>query len=407
MSPAPMPWSPEHLRDPYPFYASLRESAPVLQVEPFAGAYAITRYDDITAVLKNPGIFSSQRVAPVVSLTAESGEKARGYFGNSKNLISADPPEHTRLRSLVGRAFTPRRIAELEPWMRSLTREMLDRMLAREEFDLMSELAIPLPVTVISELLGVEPERREDFKRWSDDVVQTMAMAVSLRDPASILAGLEEFHTYLAQTIEQRRREPRGDFISALLEASEGYLNVPDLISFTRLLLVAGNETTTNFLGNAMVALLRHPRELERLLNDSSLTASAIEEALRYDPPVQLLVRVTTQDTQVSGHPIPEGARVMLLIAGANRDPRRFVEPDRLDITRANPSPLSLGHGVHFCLGAPLARLEAKVVLEEFVSRVRHVSFAPGQEQDLNWGNALMLRGPRALRLRAERRPAP
>jgi cytochrome P450 len=342
-----------------------------------------------------------------VSLSAESGEKARGFFGNSKNLISADPPEHTRLRSLVGRAFTPRRVAELEPWMRARTRELLDRMLAREEFDLMAELAIPLPIIVISELLGVEPERREDFKRWSDHVVQTMAMAVGPRDPAPILASLEEFHTYLTQTIEQRRREPRGDFITALLEASEGFLDVKDLISFTRLLLVAGNETTTNFLGNAMVALLRHPRELERLLKDSSLTPSAVEEALRYDPPVQLLVRVTTEDTQVSGHPIPGGARVMLLIAGANRDPRRFVDPDRLDITRDNPSPLSLGHGVHFCLGAPLARLEAKVVLEEFVSRVRHVSFAPGQEQDLNWGNALMLRGPRALRLRAERRPAP
>jgi cytochrome P450 len=402
-----MPWSPEHLRDPYPFYASLRESAPVLQVEAFGGAYAITRYDDITAALKNPGIFSSRRVAPVVSLKAESGEKARGYFGNSKNLISADPPEHTRLRALVSRAFTSRRVAELEPWMRSLTRELLDRMLAREEFDLMAELAIPLPVAVISELLGVEPERREDFKRWSDHVVQTMAMSVGPRDPASILAGLQEFHTYLEEAIEQRRREPRGDFISALLEASEGYLDVPDLISFTRLLLVAGNETTTNFLGNALVALLRHPQELERLLENPSLINSAIEEALRYDGPLQSVVRVTAEDTEVAGHRIPEGARVMLLIAGANRDPRRFVEPDRLDITRDNPSSLSLGHGVHFCLGAPLARLEAKVVLEEFVSRVRHVSFAPGQEQSLDWGNSLQLRGPRALRLKAERRPAP
>ncbi|EPX56638.1 putative cytochrome P450 hydroxylase [Cystobacter fuscus DSM 2262] len=407
MPPAVMPWSPEHLRDPYPFYASLRESAPVLQVEPFGGAYVITRYDDITSVLKNPGIFSSQRVAPVVSLTAESGEKARGYFGNSKNLISADPPEHTRLRALVGRAFTPRRVAELEPWMRSLTRELLDRMLAREEFDLMKELAVPLPVTVISELLGVEPERREDFKRWSDDVMKTIAMAVGTHDPAPILASLQQFHAYLERIIEQRRREPREDLISALLEESEGYLEVPDLISFTRVLLVAGNETTANLLGNTMVALLRHPRELERLLEDPSLIASVVEEALRYDGPLQALVRVTAEDTQVAGHRIPEGARVMLLLACANRDPRRFVEPDRFDITRDNPSSLSFGHGVHFCLGAPLARLEAKVVLEELVSRVRHVSFAPGQEQRLDWGDSLQLRGPRALRLRAERRPAP
>jgi cytochrome P450 len=228
---------------------------------------------------------------------------------------------------------------------------------------------------------------------------------VGPRDPAPILASLQAFHVYLEQAIERRKRERHEDVLGDLVEASRGFLEVEDLISFTRLLLVAGNETTTHLLGNTLVALLRHPGQLARLLEEPSLTPAVIEEALRYDPPVQMLVRTATGDTELAGHAIPQGARVMLLIAGANRDPRRYEEPDRFDMTRAHPHSLSFGHGAHFCIGASLARLEAKVVLEALVSRVRHLAFAPGQEGTLNWGDSLLLRGPRALRLRAERRP--
>ncbi|MET0403523.1 MAG: cytochrome P450, partial [Cystobacter sp.] len=379
-------WSPEHLLNPYPFYAALREAAPVIQVEAFKGAHTVTRYDDITTVLREPVLYSSRRVVPDVSLTAESGARAREYFRSTNNLISSDPPAHTRLRALVSQAFTSRRIAGLEPWLKTLAHGLIDRMLEREEFDVMAELAIPLPVTVISELLGVEPERREDFKRWSDHIVQTMAMSVGPRDPAPILASLQEFQDYLEQAIARRGHERREDLLGALIDAGQGILEVEDLISFARLLLVAGNETTTHLLGNTLVALLRHPEQLTRLLEDPSLTSAVIEEALRYDPPVQMLARTASAATRLAGHAIPEGARVMLLIAGANRDPRRFEEPDRFDLARAHANPLSFGHGAHFCIGAALARLETKVVLEALVSRVRHLAFAPGQQEAIHWG---------------------
>ena len=374
---AAVTWSPEHLLNPYPFYAALREAGPVLQVEPFQGAYTVTRHADVTAVLKNPTLFSSQRLTPQVSLPAEAGERARAFFRNTRNLLSSDPPEHTRLRALVGRAFTARRIAELEPWMRARTRELLAPMLARAEFDLMKELAIPLPVLVISELLGVEPERREDFKRWSDHSIQAMAMTMGALDPTPLLASLREFYTYLEGALEQRRHTPREDLLSALVASSEGFLQVADLISFTQLLLVAGNETTTHLLGNALVALLHHPEQLQRLLEEPSRSAAVMEEALRYDGPAQMLMRVATQDTRIAGQPLPAGARVMLLLASANRDPRRFADPDRFDPLRENTGSLALGAGIHFCLGAALARLEARVVMEEFAARVRHVAFAP------------------------------
>ena len=400
-------WSPENLRNPYPFYAALRESAPVHVLAAFGGTHAITRYDDIAPILKNPTLFSSQRIAPGLHLPKEVGEQARRFFRAQNNLIASDPPQHTRLRTLVGKAFTPRRIAEMEPRIRAITRQLLESMLAHEEFDLMAELAVPLPVIVISEMLGVEPERRQDFKRWSDHVVQTVALSQGKLDPGPILQSLTQLHAYLEETIERRRREPQGDLISALVEAAEGFLEVEDLISFTRLLLVAGNETTTNLLGNALVSLLRSPSEFSRLQADPTLIPSAIEETLRYEGPVQSLMRMTTQDTQIASHPIPEGTRLFLVLAAANRDPRRFTEPDRFDITRQDQGQLAFGHGVHFCLGAPLARLEAKVALEELLPRVRQLAFAPGQEHDIDWGESFLLRGPRRLRLRAERSPPP
>ncbi|MFL5351900.1 cytochrome P450 [Archangium sp.] len=219
-----------------------------------------------------------------------------------------------------------------------------------------------------------------------------------------LVANLREFSEYMEAAIERRRREPGEDLISALLQANEELLNPADLITFTRLLLVAGNETTTNLLGNGLVALLRHPSEWERLQQDASLVPNAIEEMLRYDSPVQAILRVTTQDTEVAGHPLAKGTRVMLLLGAANRDPRRFPGPDHFDVTRDPQGHVSFGHGIHFCLGAPLARLEVKVVLEELLQRVHRLSFAPGQEDSIDWGGNFILRGPRHLRLHAERR---
>ncbi|WP_434391079.1 cytochrome P450 [Melittangium boletus] len=398
------PWSPEHLRNPHPFYAALRERAPVLPLPGFEGVLAVTRHEDIAPALKNPTLFSSRRVAPGLNLPPEVGEQARRFFRTQNNLIASDPPDHTRLRTLVAKAFTPRLVAEMEPRIRALARELIEPLLQQETFDVMEGLAIPLPVIVISEMLGVEPERRQDFKRWSDHVVQMVALSQTRLDPRPILQGLTELHAYLGEVIERRRREPRDDLLSALVRAADGFLEVEDLVSFARLLLVAGNETTTNLLGNALVSLLRHPEQWARLRATPGLVPATIEETLRYEGPVQALMRMATQDTEIAGHPVAEGTRLFLLIAAANRDPRRFVEPERFDITRPDPGQLAFGHGVHFCLGAPLARLEARVVLEELLPRVGRLAFAPGQEEAIDWGESFLLRGPRRLRLVAERR---
>ncbi|HEX5753495.1 MAG TPA: cytochrome P450 [Archangium sp.] len=401
-------FSPEVTLDPYPFYASLREAGPVQFVPSLMrGCYVLTHHEDIATVLKNPALFSSKLMGPGAMMPKELGEDVLRHFMSENNLLTSAPPLHTRLRNLVSRAFTMRRVAELEPRIRELSGEMLDAMLAREEFELIRELAAPLPVVVIAEMLGVEPERRLDFKRWSDDVLLTISPQRAPGELTRLRDSLLEFHAYLEAVVEQRRREPRNDLISALIEASEaegGFLSTLDIMAFTRLLLVAGNETTTNLIGNGMVALLRHPSEWERLAADGSLIPNAVEEMLRYDSPAQSLVRVVTEDTELAGQAIPKGSRVLLLLAAANRDPRRFPEPDRFDVTReAAQGHISFGHGIHFCLGAPLARLEAKVVFEELFRRVRRVSFAPGQEGTIPWNQAFLIRGPKSLRLKAER----
>ncbi|MFY0522620.1 cytochrome P450 [Archangium gephyra] len=407
MKPLAPQLTPQVTLDPYPFYASLREAGPVPFVESLMrGCYVLTRHEDITSVLKNPALFSSKLMAPGAMMPKELGEDVLRYFQAENNLLTSAPPLHTRLRTLVSRAFSPRRVAGLEPRIRELSGELIDAMLAREEFDLIPELAAPLPVIVIAEMLGVEPERRLDFKRWSDDVLRATAMQGTHEELMRLRESILAFHAYLEAAVERRRREPRQDLISALIEASEaegGFLSTLDIIAFTRLLLVAGNETTTNLIGNGLVALLRNPSEWERLAADPSLMPNAVEEMLRYDSPAQALIRVVLEDTEIAGQPVPKGSRVLLLLGASNREPRRFPEPDRFDVTREAQGHVSFGHGIHFCLGAPLARLEAKVVFEELFRRVRRVSFAPGQEETIPWNQAFLIRGLKSLRLKAER----
>lgn len=407
MQPAPHPLlNRAVLNNPYPVYERLRESAPVHQLAPPLDAYLVTRHEHLGPLLRNSAHLSSRSMDFSQRMTRLS-EEARRMTRTDNTLLAADPPVHTRLRARVNQAFTPRRVAQLESRVRELTRELLESLLAREEPEVVEGLSAQLPGLVISELLGVEPERRQDFKRWAEDVVNASSLSLSHEDPARLEASIRALYTYMGQTIEERRRAPREDLISALVHAEPGQeeLDTEELIHVCRLLLIAGNETTTHLLGNAFVTLARHPAEWERLVAEPGLIPQAVEEVLRYDAPVQALLRESTQEVRVEEQTIPAGARVMLLIGSAHHDPRRYARPEQFDILREPQGHYGFGHGIHFCLGAPLARLEARVVLEEWLRRVRRFELAPGQQETLDWGNSLFLRGPRALRLRLERQP--
>jgi cytochrome P450 len=327
----------------------------------------LSRYADVSAALRNHQVFSSAQ-----GIGSDREE--------TRMMISTDPPDHTQLRSLVNKAFTPRMIAGLEPRIRRITDELLDTSLVDGRFDLTGDLAIPLPVTVIAELLGVEPERREDFKRWSDAFIGTGSDSMDREQyQAHNDRAFAEFTAYFGQMVERRRRDRRNDLISALVIAQEdrNALSTEDILWFCLLLLVAGNETTTNLISNSMLALTERPEHLARLTADPGLIPSMVEEALRYDSPVQGLFRTTTRDVAVAGTTIPADRKVLLLYASANRDGAQFPEPDRFDITRSPNNHLAFGYGIHFCLGAPLARLEARVAWETLLRRTRNLRADP------------------------------
>ena len=401
------PLNPSVRGNPYPYYAVLREQAPVHFVEQLK-AFAISRHEDVQAVLKDPTVFSSktENLQGLLFNPTSIGEEFARMI-RTPALVGMDPPLHTRMRTLVSRAFTMRRVAEMEPRVRALTRRLLQALPQRGEFELLETLAVPLPVTVIAELLGVEAERHQDFRRWSNDVVNAGTEMLSRPGPNPKLeASLREFRVYLEGVIAERRTRPREDLITALLQSSDqGLLDVEEVITFVRLLLIAGNETTTNLLANGLIALVRHPEQLEKLKARPELIPNAVEEMLRYDSPVQGVFRFVTQDVELSGKRIPARSMVMPLMGSANRDPRRFEAPERFDVTRAQAQSISFGHGIHFCMGAPLSRMEARVVFEELLPRLRHLSFASDQPQEVDWAENIVLRGPKRLRLAVELAP--
>lgn len=296
------PFLPEVKDNPYSYYAHLRRHAPVYQVEA-SGFWAVSRYDDVLFVLKNPQLFSSS-----VLIAALLGDL--NPVPEAASLIASDPPVHTRLRKLVNRAFTPRIIADLEPRMREITSHLIKRVAPQGEFDLVKDLSTPLPVIVIAEMLGVEPDHREDFKRWSDDIVSAANGMLSGEERGRIRQSVDEFRAYFQEAIGARRVEPRTDLITVLVRAEEENqaLTSGEVLSLTTLLLIAGNETTTNLIGNIVLALFDHPDEWAKVRADPSLIPNLVEETLRYDGPVQGIFRQATQDVELAGTTIPAGA---------------------------------------------------------------------------------------------------
>lgn len=374
--------------DPYPAYAALREDEPVRRLAlPDGTMWLLTRHADVREALVDPRLSKDWRH------TLPAGRRADQPAAPTPMMILMDPPDHTRLRTLVGRSFTARRMAELEPRIVEITADLLDRMPQTGTVDLMREYAFLVPVRVICELLGVPAGDRDRFSAWSSVLVDD--------SPAEDRnAAMGSLHGYLAELIERRRREPDDALLSSLIEVSDAdgdRLSGEELVAMAVLLLVAGHETTVNLIGNGVLALLTHPEQLARLRTDPSLITTAVEEFLRFDSPVaQAPVRFTATEVTYSGVTIPAGEMVMLGLAAANRDGDRFERPDELDLGRDTSGGVFFGHGVHFCLGAQLARLEGRVAIGMLVADRPDLApaVAPGE---LTHRRSTLVRGLTAL----------
>ena len=387
--------------NPYPYYAALRRESPVHRVVPNAPLFAISRYEDIHQILQRPTDFSSTAFQTLfqggLGLTPNSGALAGNRLIASPMMISVDPPHHARMRGLVNRGFTPRRIAALEPRLRALATSCIEDVLESGGMDLVRDLSIPFPVTVIAELLGIEPDRRRDFKRWSDATVVGLSGIAGDFTRDEVKQNADEMADYIERIAADRRAKPKDDLISVLVQAEGGdALSTGEVLSFVFLLLVAGNETTTNLIGNAMKALLEHPDQLAEVVANPRLIPAMIEETLRYDSPVQMLPRKANRDIELAGGRVEEGSLLLSFFASANRDEKHFSEPDRFDIQRPAQAHLAFGYGIHFCLGASLARLEARVAFEVLFSRCRNLRLAGDGVAMLD---SLALRGPKSLAL--------
>jgi cytochrome P450 len=359
-------FAPATRRNPYPLYDQLRAAAPVFHV-PGPDLWVVLGYDTVKRVLSDHDAFTAQ-VGP-----------SRG--NDFQWLLFMDPPRHTKLRAIISRAFTARSIAGIEPRIRALVGELLDRVIARGELDLVADLAAPLPVMVIAEMLGLATDDWRRLAGWSEAIINlgnTIAGGDAERAAAEFARANAEMTDDLGAVIAARRANPADDLISRLssAEVDGERLDDHEVIRFCQLLLAAGTETTTNLIDNAILSFAAHPEQLARVRAEPALLPQAIEEVLRYRTPVQAMFRATAREVELDGVRIPAGRFVVAMIGAANHDPRRFVEPGRFDVTRAPNPHIAFGHGVHFCLGAPLSRLEAAIALGELLRRFSHLELA-------------------------------
>jgi len=379
-------FSDEARRNPYPLYDQLRATSPVLHVPPPFNGWMVFDYEGVKRVLNDPECFSSAVPAPP------------NWF------IFSDPPRHSKLRALISRAFIPRVVTNLEPRIREISRRLLDAKVSAGRMDLATEYAVPLPMKVIAGMIGIPDSDWERFKRWSDTILR-ISYARS-GGPQAAQAGKDfkvvtaEMKVALAEMIDMRRRDPTDDLLTRLVEAEvDGeHLTHDEILGFFQLLLVGGQETTANLINNAILSLIENPDQLARLKARPDLMPSAIEEALRFRSPVQWVMRTPRHDIEIHGQTLPAGQLVLPMIGSANRDPRQFADANRFDIAR-HPNPhIAFGQGIHFCLGAPLARTEAKIALTDLLGRLNNVELAASEPWPPR--QALHVHGPASLPIR-------
>jgi cytochrome P450 len=386
------PMDPEFLADPYPTYHRLREEDPVHHSP--MDFWVLTRYEDVAAVLRDPRFIKEPLVSMVAARFGVSVPPGVGL-----SMLDRDPPDHTRLRSLVSKAFTPRVVEGLRPRIQKMVDDVITRAEAVGTMDLIEEFAYPIPVNVICEMLGVPVDDHERFKGWSLDIARgldSVWLPLESEIPKRSGAARHAIGDYMRGLIAERRASPRGDLLSALIAAEEAgdKLSEDELIATCILLLIAGHETTVNLIGNGTLALLRHPEELRRLRETPGLITSAVEELLRYDGPVQRTARITSTEVTIGGRTIPKGEMVMPFIGAADRDPSQFPDPDRLDLGRADNRHIAFGWGIHFCLGAPLARVEGQIAIDTLVRRLPGLALVDAEPEHRQ---SLTLRGLKAL----------
>ena len=389
-------WAPATRANPLPVYERLRQEAPVVRlVDPYfqTPVWVVSRYKAAVELLRDPRFVKDQDKLPESSPHRRTRTDSMAAL--NRHMLMADPPDHTRLRTLVSKAFTPRRVEALRPRITAIAERLLDGVKGQGTMDLLDAYAFPLPVTVIAEMLGVPVEDQDQFRAWTNVIVNPPVNG----DMGPLQEAGMRFLLYFQALMEKRRGEPRDDLLTALMSSEEAgdRLTPQELISMLFLLLVAGHETTVNLIGNGIWALLRHPEQLERLRNNPALIDSAVEEMLRYRGPVETSTqRWAIEDTEFHGQVIPKGEAILAGLLSADHDAEQFPEPERFDITREPNRHIAFGFGIHFCLGAPLARLEASVAIPLLLERLPRLRLGV-DEQALQWREGVLVHGMKQL----------
>lgn len=391
------PFLAEFRNNPYPYYERLRSQDPIHFS--FMGVWVITRYADAIAVLRDPRFsVDMRRWGNYKDIRFRESKAELSPLGSitSKWMLFMDAPDHTRLQRLASKAFTPQRVESLRPYIQQIVNAQLDQVASIEKLDVVADLAQPLPVIVIAQMLGVPPEDREQLQKWSDDIVLCLDPMMSIDVFEHLNQIVVEFAEYFRKLIAQRRQQRQDDLLSALIAArdEQDKLTEEELLGTCILLFAAGHETTVKLISNGVLALLRHPDQIAKLQQTPTLITSAVEEILRYDSPVQLTVRTAIEDVEIGGKTIHKGQQVFVCMGSAHRDPAQFSHPDQLDITRQDNRHLAFSYGIHACLGNVLARVQAQIAINSLIQRFSHLQLATDQ---LEWHKKIILRGLKAL----------